>query len=153
MSKKLWGYTDDTSGDIEEFVAAELSDIPSPPQYTYTNSTGSTINKGSLVNIFNASGTPKIQLADSSSTNLPVRGVVSANIANSATGNVLFAGTLNGYSFVAADIGKRVYSDPSTPGGVTLTATNTAGQYRQEIGWVADAGVININIHEPVKQV
>lgn len=41
---------------------------------------------------------------------------------------------------VAADVGKRVYLSATTPGDVTLTAPDTAGQLALRVGWLIKGG-------------
>lgn len=148
----------DLSISTEGRVTAYANGSSGSPQITgLTNSTGGTIADRAAVNAFYNSATNKVRKADSSTSNdFPVMGFAVGSIANSATtGIIQTAGLLSGFGAAigASDFGLAFYSDPATPGGITTTATNTAGEKQQYVGYGAGAGVLMIEIREPVEQI
>ena len=92
------------------------------------NSSGSTITKGSPVYIsgFDVGTTnPEISLADASvSGTMPCIGLVSADIANNATGTVIASGQLTTLNTSTYSVGDTLYVSETTG---TLTATKPTG--------------------------
>ncbi len=92
------------------------------------NSSGSTITKGSPVYIsgFDVGTTnPEISLADASvSGTMPCIGLVSADIANNATGAVIASGQLTTLNTSTYSVGDTLYVSETTG---TLTATKPTG--------------------------
>jgi len=99
---------------------------PEPENLTISvrNTTGSTINKGSIVYISGASGNKALitlALADSNIITSSAIGMVEDNINNNSNGFVVVAGIiekLNTGSFIAGD---KVYLSPSISGAITTT--------------------------------
>jgi len=110
------------------------------------------IAAGSLVNIYNNAGTVTIRNAIAADNTKPANGFVLSSVASAAIGLVYVRG-LNSQvplgTFVAANVGSKVFLSPTTAGGITLTIPTTTGQIVQVIGTVdAVATLVTINFTE-----
>jgi hypothetical protein len=88
------------------------------------NTTGATLTKGTAVYISGATGqisTVSKAIATSDATSAQTLGLVTADIANNANGNVTLIGTINNLNTSAYSDGAQLYLSPTTAG--TLTAT------------------------------
>lgn len=149
-----YSVTTDAQGRVTSGSTTPVGDPSLIP--SVSNTTGSTIATNNAVHLKDVSGTLSMELADSSSGNdKPVQGFTIASVANSATGSVKTFGPLTGFggTIAAADAGVLFFHDPASPGGITKTATNTAGEKLQEVGYGAGSGTLFITIKEPIEQV
>ena len=93
-------------------------------QIIVRNSTGSTLTKGQVVYLSGATGNrPNAVLAqaDTEATSSKTIGVVVANIANNADGNVAVSGTLHDLNTNSFAAGDAVWLSATTAGAVTVT--------------------------------
>jgi len=103
------------------------------------NSTGSTLNKGSVVYLSGATGNrPNALLAQANSemTSSKTIGVVIANIANNSDGYVAVSGTLHDLDTSAFADGVAVWLSPTIAGGLTTTVP-TEPNHSVFIGYIA----------------
>jgi hypothetical protein len=116
------------------------------------NSTGSTITKMSVVYISGATGqNPNITLAkaDAEATSSKTIGVVTADIANNATGYIAMLGEIHDYDTSAFADGNTLWLSATTAGGMTATRP-AAPNHAVLIGFVAyshaTTGKIALNV-------
>jgi len=106
------------------------------------NTTGVTINKGSVVYTSGVVGTtPEISLARAnSSTTLPALGVAVDNIAHNSFGQVMVLGVVTMNTTAFSD-GNPVWVSPTTAGAMTATRPSGTTNYVQRVGTVLVSGV------------
>jgi hypothetical protein len=112
--------TGTTAIDLSVAVAGSTSNVLLPVR----NTTGATLTKGTAVYISGATGqisTVSKAIATSDATSAQTLGLVTANIANNANGNVTLIGTITNINTSAYTDGQQLYLSPTTAG--TLTAT------------------------------
>ena len=112
--------TGTTAIDLSVAVAGSTSNVLLPVR----NITGATLTKGTAVYISGATGqisTVSKAIATSDATSAQTLGLVTANIANNANGNVTLIGTITNINTSAYTDGQQLYLSPTTAG--TLTAT------------------------------
>jgi len=112
--------TGTTEIDLSVPVAAATNSVLVPVR----NTTGATLTKGTAVYISGATGqisTVSKAIATSDATSAQTLGLVTADIANNANGNVTLIGTINNLNTSAYSDGAQLYLSPTTAG--TLTAT------------------------------
>lgn len=130
---------------------ALVYEIGSDNIYTVRNNSGSTIPKGSWVYITGSNGQyPTIGLARANSINtVPVAGIVVAEIANNAFGQIMSAGDAQNINTSAFADGAVLYLSSATAGLATTTPPSGT-DIIQRIGVVvkgsAGAGIINVLI-------
>jgi hypothetical protein len=93
-------------------------------QIIVRNSTGSTLTKGQVVYLSGATGNrPNAVLAkaDSEATSSKTIGIVVANIANNADGQIAVSGTLHNLDTSAFTAGDAVWLSAATAGAITVT--------------------------------
>ena len=120
---------DSTTTFTNKTLNSSTNTVHADATQTYArNSSGSTITKGSPVYIsgFDVGTTnPEISLADASvSGTMPCIGLVSADIANNATGAVIASGQLTTLNTSTYSVGDTLYVSETTG---TLTATKPTG--------------------------
>jgi hypothetical protein len=116
------------------------------------NTTGATLTKGTVVYISGATGnkpTVSKALATGDSTSAQTFGLVQADIANNANGNVVCAGDITGIDTSAFTEGAQLYLSSTTAGTYTSTK-QLAPNHLVYIGVVTRAhptqGQIEVNI-------
>ena len=112
--------TGTTSVDLSAVFATSASNLLLPVR----NTTGATLTKGTAVYISGATGqisTVSKAIATGDATSAQTLGLVTANIANNANGNVTLIGTITNIDTSAYADGQQLYLSPTTAG--TLTAT------------------------------
>jgi hypothetical protein len=110
-------------------------------QIVVRNSTGSTLTKGQLVYLSGATGNrPNAILAqaDTEATSDKTIGVVVANIANNADGQIAVSGTLHNLDTSAFTAGDAVWLSATTAGAITATAP-AEPNHTVFIGYIARA--------------
>ena len=98
---------------------------------------------GDLVNFHDVSGTKKVRKANATDATKPAQGFVLSSVTSGNTATVYTDGqntAVDVGSFVAADVGKRVFLSAGTAGAVTLTPPVTSGNLVQCVGDVVDVG-------------
>ena len=113
-----------TSRDLSVAVAAASTNVICQVK----NMTGATLTKGTAVYISGANGqTPTISkaMADIDATSAQTLGLITADIANNATGYVTVIGLITNINTSAFTDGQQLYLSPTTAG--TLTATKPFG--------------------------
>lgn len=93
---------------------------------------------GDSVNIYNNSGTATCRKADASTSGKPTRGFVLAATSAPGPALVYLAGDENTHK-TGLTPGADYYSDPTTPGGVTVTIPTAAGTLVEFIGTAVSA--------------
>jgi hypothetical protein len=109
-----------TTVDLSVATAGYTSNVLMPIR----NTTGATLTKGTAVYISGATGqisTVTKAIANSDPTSAQTLGLVAADIANNANGNVTLIGTITNLNTSAYTDGQQLYLSPTTAG--TLTAT------------------------------
>jgi hypothetical protein len=124
-------------------LGGEITAAQSFDNVTATNSSGSTIAAGKLVNLYNASGTLSMQLADMS-TPLEADGWTTASVTNTSTGNVKL---LNGINTNYSGLTEGDVYFLNTAGGVTAAPSPTSGQMLQRIGKAISATAIAVTLY------
>lgn len=114
------------------------------------NTTGGTLTDGTVVIINGAQGNrPTLALADATSATIhSTLGIVTADIANNAEGNVTVFGVVRGFDTSTFAAGVPLYVDPLTPGGVTATRP-IAPNHAVRIGYTLNStnnGSILVNV-------
>ena len=112
------------------------------------NQSGATINKGDVVYVSgtHSSGKPIIQLADNNGSNTyPAIGLVHADIANGADGNVIISGQLANVDTSSFSAGDALYLH-STAGELTTTRPTAATEKVQKVGLVTRSHASNGSI-------
>lgn len=112
--------------------------------HTVSNTTGATIPKGSWVYISGSTGTvPNVALAQANSLNTaPVAGIVVADIANNAFGQMMTEGDVQSINTSAFSAGDILYLSSTVAGGVTTTIPTGTDIY-QRVGVVVRANAGN----------
>lgn len=128
------GYIDPTLlppglEDIKEMVATE------------------TMAAGTIVNIVDDGGTAKIRKADASNGRL-ARGFILSSVTAAASTRVYFEGKITGLSGLTIDAPQ--YLSATTAGTITETATTTAGNHSQEVGYAISSTELSF---EPQKAI
>jgi hypothetical protein len=112
--------TGTTAIDLSVAVATSTSNVVLPVR----NITGATLTKGTAVYISGATGqisTVSKAIATGDATSAQTLGLITANLANNANGNVTLIGTITNMDTSAYTDGQQLYLSPTTAG--TLTAT------------------------------
>jgi hypothetical protein len=112
--------TGTTTIDLSVATAGSTSNVLLPIR----NTTGATLTKGTAVYISGATGqlsTVSKAIASGDATSAQTLGLVTADIANNANGNVTLIGTITNINTSAYTDGQQLYLSPTTAG--TLTAT------------------------------
>ena len=147
------------TGNTTQYIAGDGSLVTFPTMSTagtlireVRNTTGATLTKGTVVYISGATGnkpTVSKALATSDSTSAQTFGLVQANIANNANGNVVCVGDLTGLDTSAFTEGAQLYLSATTAGTYTTTK-QLAPNHLVYIGIVTRAhptqGQIEVNI-------
>ena len=138
----------------EDFINALNVDAASADTLTFTvkNSTGATLEKGSVVYVSGLNGnTPEVSLARAnSSSTMPAFGLVGADIANTADGTVDTFGSLTGLNVadfgetgITFSLGDTVYVSSSEAGKLTNVAPSGEANLIQNIGKIERATPTN----------
>ena len=138
----------------EDFINAFNVDAASADTLTFTvkNSTGATLEKGSVVYVSGLNGnTPEVSLARAnSSSTMPAFGLVGADIANTADGTVDTFGSLTGLNVadfgetgITFSLGDTVYVSSSEAGKLTNVAPSGEANLIQNIGKIERATPTN----------
>jgi hypothetical protein len=112
--------TGTTAIDLSVVVAGSTSNVLLPVR----NTTGATLTKGTAVYISGATGqisTVSKAIATSDTTSAQTLGLITANIANNANGNVTLIGTITNIDTSAYTDGQQLYLSPTTAGALTAT--------------------------------
>jgi hypothetical protein len=119
------------TGNTTQYIAGDGSLVTFPTMSTagtlireVRNTTGATLTKGTVVYISGATGnkpTVSKALATGDSTSAQTFGLVQANIANNANGNVVCVGDLTGLDTSAFTEGAQLYLSSTTAGTYTTT--------------------------------
>lgn len=112
------------------------------------NQSGSTISKGDVVYVAgtHSSGKPIIALADNNGTNTyPAIGLVHADIADGADGDVIINGQLANVDTSSFSAGAALYLD-STAGALTTTRPTASTEKVQKVGLVTRSHASNGSI-------
>jgi hypothetical protein len=147
------------TGNTTQYIAGDGSLVTFPTMSTagtlireVRNTTGATLTKGTVVYISGATGnkpTVSKALATGDSTSAQTFGLVQANIANNANGNVVCVGDLTGLDTSAFTEGAQLYLSSSTAGTYTTTK-QLAPNHLVYIGIITRAhptqGQIEVNI-------
>ena len=134
----------------EDFINALNVDAASADTLTFTvkNSTGATLEKGSVVYVSGLNGnTPEVSLARAnSSSTMPAFGLVGAEIVNTADGTVDTFGSLTGLDVadfgetgITFSLGDTVYVSSSEAGKLTNVAPSGEANLIQNIGKIERA--------------
>jgi hypothetical protein len=130
MLKSVYDTDDDGIVDIAETV-----------QIVVRNSTGSTLTKGQVVYLSGATGNrPNAVLAQANTeaSSDKTIGIVVANIANNADGQIAVSGTLHNLDTSAFSAGDAVWLSAATAGAITATAP-AEPNHTVFIGYIARA--------------
>jgi hypothetical protein len=107
---------------------------------------------GDFVNIYDNSGTRNCRKANAADNTKPANGFVLSGFDSGATALVYVRGLNTSVpvgTFVAANVGKKVFLSPSTAGTATLTIPASTGQIAQVLGTIeAFGGTVTINFSE-----
>ena len=147
------------TGDTTQYIAGDGSLVTFPTMSTagtlireVRNTTGATLTKGTVVYISGATGnkpTVSKAIATGDSTSAQTFGLVQADIANNANGNVVCVGDLTGLDTSAFTEGVQLYLSSTTAGTYTTTK-QLAPNHLVYIGVVTRAhptlGQIEVNI-------
>ena len=150
---------DDPTGDTTQYIAGDGSLITFPAVGVagtlireVRNTTGATLTKGTVIYISGATGnkpTVSKAIATGDSTSAQTFGLVQADIANNANGNVICAGDITGIDTSAFSEGAQLYLSSTTAGTYTTTK-QLAPNHLVYIGVVTRAhptqGQIEVNI-------
>jgi len=134
----------------EDFINALNVDAASADTLTFTvkNSTGATLEKGSVVYVSGLNGnTPEVSLARAnSSSTMPAFGLVKADIADTADGTVDTFGSLTGLDVadfgetgITFSLGDTVYVSSSEAGKLTNVSPSGEANLIQNIGKIERA--------------
>lgn len=104
-----------------------------------------TLTAGNLINIYDASGTPKCRKADCSNGRR-AHGFVLSGFTSATTATVYLDDSLTGLSSLT--VGVPYYL--STTGGASATAPSTSGYISQEIGVAVNATTISFEPQQPI---
>lgn len=147
------------TGNTTQYIAGDGSLVTFPTMSTagtlireVRNTTGATLTKGTVVYISGATGnkpTVSKAIATGDSTSAQTFGLVQADIANNANGNVVCAGDITGIDTSALTEGAQLYLSSTTAGAYTTTK-QYAPAHLVYIGIVTRAhpslGQIEVNI-------
>lgn len=120
------------------------------------NNTGSTLSKGTAVYVSGSTGdnvlVSKAQ-ANSEATSSKTLGLLHADIANGASGQVITEGTLYGFNTSSATVGDPVWLSPTTAGGLVYGLANkpTVPNHMVYLGVVIRAHAVNGAIYVKVQ--
>jgi hypothetical protein len=119
------------TGDTTQYIAGDGSLVTFPTMSTagtlireVRNTTGATLTKGTVVYISGATGnkpTVSKAIATGDATSAQTFGIVQANIAHNANGNVVCVGDITGLDTSAFDEGTQLYLSSTTAGTYTST--------------------------------
>jgi hypothetical protein len=112
--------TGTTAIDLSAAFATSASNVILPVR----NTTGATLTKGTAVYISGATGqlsTVSKAIATGDATSAQTLGLITANIANNANGNVTLIGTITNIDTSAYTDGQQLYLSPTTAGTLTVT--------------------------------
>ena len=101
---------------------------------------------GDFVNVYDATGTPKVRKADATTAGKYANGFVLASVAQDGNATVYAEGTNNQVTGATAG---RVFLS-TTAGGFTSTPPSASGNVTQSIGYAVSATAINFQAGEPV---
>ena len=137
------------SGDADKLIrldaAGKLDSSFMPAGFggsTQTIVASENLAAGDAVNIYDNAGTKTVRKANATDTTKPCNGFVLSSVTSAANATVYFDGQNTAIpvgSYVAADIGKRVFLSTSS-GLYTLTPPSTTGNLVQVLGYIVDVG-------------
>lgn len=139
---------DFSAGTITADLIGDVTGSADTLTFTVKNSTGSTLEKGSVVYVSGINGnTPEVSLARAnSSSTMPAFGLVEADIANTADGIVTTFGSLTGLNVadygetgITFSLGDTVYVSSSEAGKLTNVAPTGETNLIQNIGKIERA--------------
>jgi len=147
------------AGDTTQYIAGDGSLVTFPSMSTAStlirgirNNTGATLTKGTVIYISGATGnrpTVSKAIATGDTTSAQTFGLVQADIANEANGNVVCIGDLTGLNTSAFDEGDQLYLS-STVAGAYTTVKQYAPNHLVYIGIITRShptqGQIEVNI-------
>lgn len=100
--------------------------------------TSENLAAGAMVNLYSNGGVLTARNANATDATKPANGFVLAAVTSPANATVWFNGAMNN-AVSGLTIGAPVFLSASTPGGVTATAPNAAGNLVQRVGLVAES--------------
>jgi len=139
---------DFSAGTVTANLVGDVTGSADTLTFTAKNSTGSTLEKGSVVYVSGINGnTPEVSLARAnSSSTMPAFGLVEADIANTADGTVTTFGSLTGLDLadygetgITFSLGDTVYVSSSEAGKLTNVAPTGETNLIQNIGKIERA--------------
>jgi hypothetical protein len=139
---------DFSAGTVTANLVGDVTGSADTLTFTAKNSTGSTLEKGSVVYVSGINGnTPEVSLARAnSSSTMPAFGLVEADIANTADGTVTTFGSLTGLDVadygetgITFSLGDTVYVSSSEAGKLTNVAPTGETNLIQNIGKIERA--------------
>jgi len=139
---------DFSAGTVTANLVGDVTGSADTLTFTAKNSTGSTLEKGSVVYVSGINGnTPEVSLARAnSSSTMPAFGLVEADIANTADGTVTTFGSLTGLDVadygetgITFSLGDTVYVSSSEAGKLTNVAPTGKTNLIQNIGKIERA--------------
>lgn len=139
---------DFSAGTVTANLVGDVTGSADTLTFTAKNSTGSTLEKGSVVYVSGINGnTPEVSLARAnSSSTMPAFGLVGADIANTADGIVTTFGSLTGLNVadygetgITFSLGDTVYVSSSEAGKLTNVAPTGETNLIQNIGKIERA--------------
>ena len=139
---------DFSAGTVTANLVGDVTGSADTLTFTAKNSTGSTLEKGSVVYVSGINGnTPEVSLARAnSSSTMPAFGLVEADIANTADGTVTTFGSLTGLDVadygetgITFSLGDTVYVSSSEAGKLTNVAPTGSTNLIQNIGKIERA--------------
>jgi hypothetical protein len=113
--------------DGTNFNAVWIDNFSTALKISVKNSTGVTITKGSVVYVSGATGANvlvALAQANAESTSSQTLGLVETDIANGASGYVIYTGTITGLNTSAYAEGDPVYLSGTTAGGIVVGLAN-----------------------------
>jgi hypothetical protein len=110
--------------------------------------TSENLAAGSMVNVYNNSGTLNARKADATSAGKRAHGFVLAATTSGQTATVYFDGTVTGLSGLTNG---ATYFLHTTAGGVTVTAPSATGNVVQPVGVASSATTLEFRPAEPVE--
>jgi len=129
-------FVSDSTAEVDLTAAGSAS--AQPVLVEVHNDSGAQIDKGKAVYVSgeHASGLPTIALADADgSGTMPAIGLVYADIADGADGNVVAVGPISGLDTSSFSVGDKLYVS-ETAGALTATRPTAAADKVQNIGFV-----------------
>jgi len=139
---------DFSAGTVTANLVGDVTGSADTLTFTAKNSTGSTLEKGSVVYVSGINGnTPEVSLARAnSSSTMPAFGLVEADIENTADGTVTTFGSLTGLDVadygetgITFSLGDTVYVSSSEAGKLTNVAPTGETNLIQNIGKIERA--------------